>query len=363
MRGIEITRALARLPLLEISSSDELVVVDVPAIEDGVRIVAQDVQRLRRIFGPRGEAAVELVIGGREDPWPLIITSDDVVFAPAREETVLDSPIAIKIGNAPHLVAYTEMERDARGLAATCKKDSPGLDLAVAGGTMLMVRCQIVGAIRFGMRPARAVAHWQSAWDAVGRELFLPPFRADPLWDELAGEPVRLSLDSPSAPAAGHRSLTHLAVADFEALEPAFIVGRLDEEFVDSWKRWIPVTPAAFAACLLEELPEARAEITLYAEGGGEIDLRVQAGGVNVGILQLGFSFPDDEFTLDEIRITGAGKGTGLFERLMFNTENLGALLGFRQLRALATGIGSYALARLAYPKDPEIRRRTMGER
>lgn len=363
MDGREIADALAQLSQVEISTSGELITVRVPAIEDGVRLLPRDVQRLRRIFGPRGDAAVELVIGGEGGVRPLIITSDDVVFAPASEESVLDSPIAYKIDNAPHLVAYTEMERDARALADTCQQPAPGLNLAAVGGSMLLVRCHIAGAMRFGMRPVRAVACWESAWEALGGELPLPPFRADPGWDELRGEAVRVPLGPGAGPEPDERDLTGLAMADFEALEPAFTVGRLDAEFVATWKRWIPVTPAAVAARLLDGLPQARAEMTLYPEGGGEIELSVVADGVTIGLLQLGFSFPADDFTLDEIRITGAGKGTGLFQRLMFNSESLGALLGFRQIRALATGIGSYALAALGYPKDAELHRKTTRDR
>lgn len=110
------------------------------------------------------------------------------------------------------------------------------------------------------------------------------------------------------------------------------------------------ISPAKFADSLLEGLDDGRAEVSLYPEGGGEVDLRVDSDGECVAIVQLGFTFPDGDFTLDEIRIMGSGQGTGLFQRLTFNVDRLAEQLGFHQVRALATGVGSYALARLGAP-------------
>jgi hypothetical protein len=44
-----------------------------------------------------------------------------------------------------------------------------------------------------------------------------------------------------------------------------------------------------------------------------------------------------------------------LFQRIMFNTERLAAMLGFRQVTLLASGVGSYAFAAMGYPRDPEL--------
>jgi hypothetical protein len=227
----------------------------------------------------------------------------------------------------------------------------------VVGGTLLLLRCFIAGATRFGMRPIRTVAWWQRAWTALGGDTVLPPFLPNPLWEELCAEAERITV----TPAPGTDTdddatdLSGLTMTHFEALAPALTITGLDEEFVESWKRWVTVAPNRLARALLEGLDDACAEVTLYPDGGGGVHLKVESGGVCVGLLELGFSFPNDEFTLDEIRITGAGKGTGLFQRLMFNTERAAAVLGFSQVHALATGIGSYALAALGYPKSREF--------
>lgn len=356
MDGVELGRALDGLGGLEISVAGDEVTVRVPALDDGVRLVAGEVQRLRHIFGPRGEPAVELVMAG---DLPLILTDDDAVFAPEDENAVLNARIPVSVSNAAHLVAYTEMERNARAVAVRCL-EADGLNLAAVAGTLLLLRCLIAGALRFGMRPVRAVACWQSVWEAVGDDLPLPPFHADPRWDGLCAEAAALTPDLAPPPQVSLPDPDLVTLADIAALAPSVTAARLDEEFLAAWKQWIRVPPAVFAGCLLEGLPDgAQAELTLYPDGGGGVELRVQADGAIIGLLQLGFSVPEDDYSLDEIRISGAGKGTGLFERLIFNTDALCGLLGFSTITTLATGIGSYALAGLGYPRDAAARRAT----
>ncbi|MEV4091266.1 hypothetical protein [Streptosporangium saharense] len=357
MDGAEVGRALATLDGLEISVSGDEVTVRVPALDDGVRLVAGEVQRLQHIFGPRCEPAVELVMAGG---LPLILLENDVVFAPEDEDAVLNARIPVRVSNAPHLVTYTEMERDARAVAVHYFDADEGLNLAEVGGTLLLLRCLIAGALRFGMRPVWAVGCWQSVWDAVGGDLMLPPFHADPRWDELCAEAAALTLDLAPPPQVSLPDPDLVTMADIAALAPSVTVARLDEEFLAAWRQWIRVPPVVFAECLLEGLPDgAQAELTLYPDGGGGVELRVHADGAIIGLLQLGFSVSEGDYSLDEIRISGAGKGTGLFQRLMFNTGALGRLLGFNMIRALATGIGSYALAVLGYPHDAAAHRLT----
>ncbi len=350
MEIAEIIHALSGLPGIQVSAAGDKVSVYVPPLDDSVQLMAVEVQRLRMIFGPRGEPAVEFEVGDESGLWPLIVTSEDVVYAPASTDTLLDTRIRMQVSNSPALVAYSEMERDVQGLARSCG-DGPEMNLDADAGTLLLLRCFIAGAVRFGMRPLRAVAWWQRAWAVLGDDCFLT-FRQDPLWDGLCADALLLS-DAP-LPSPDERNaetdLVSLTVADFDSLAPMLTIARLDEEFVESWKRWVNISPARFAQTLLEGLDNARAEVALYPDGGGEVDLRVDSGGQCVGILQLGFSFRDDVVDLDEIRTMGSGQGTGLFQRLMFNTDILAELLGFREIHAFATGIGAYALPRLGAP-------------
>jgi hypothetical protein len=351
MESAEIARALSGLPGVQVTVAGDKVSVFVPPLDDSVQLMAVEVQRLSNIFGPRGEPAVEFAVGDESDLWPLIITPNDVVYAPASADTFLDSPVRIQVSNSPVLVAYSEMERDIQTLARSCGDEAEG-NLDKVAGTLLLLRCFIAGAIRFGMKPLRAVAWWQQAWAVLGVDTFLPPFWQDPVWDGLCADAALLSDVPVSSPDKRHdeTDLVSLNVADFDALAPTLTIARLDEEFVESWKRWVGISPARFTQTLLEGVDEARAEVALYPDGGGEVDLRVDSGGLCVGILQLGFSFRDDDFSLDEIRVMGSGRGTGLFQRLMFNTDTLAELLGFHEIRTLATGIGSYALAKLGAP-------------
>lgn len=344
MDGAEIARALRELPGLQVSVSGEGIHVRVPSLNDNPHLAAAEVRQLRQIFGPRGEPAVQLAVGA--PARPLIITADDVVFAPASADAVLDSSMRYEVSNAPVLVAYSEMERDTQSLARSCEGQA-SRNLDRAGGDLLLLRCFIAGAVRCGMRPVRAVAWWQRAWAALGGDVALPPFRQDPVWDELCAEAASLAIVADAPGSSGEPEPGDVTAADFEALAPRLAVARLDQEFIESWRRWVRISPATFAGSLLDGADDARAEVSLYPEGGGEVAVTVDADGECVAIMQLGFSFRDDDFTLDEIRIMGSAKGTGLFQRLTFNAGALAEQLGFRQVRALATGVGSYALARL----------------
>jgi hypothetical protein len=352
MDSAEIINSIsATLPQLEVSGTEDLINVFIPALDDTVNLPPGRVLRIQAIFGPRGERAIEFTMTDDEDPWPFILTADDVVYPPADTSTVLDSAIQIKISNAPPLVAYSEMTRDALAYAQSCES-SETLDLDGAVGTEILLRCFIAGATRLGMFPTQAAACWLRARAALGGETFLAEYRPDPAWEELCARARTTRVTFPPEPIADDpRNLT---ADDFREVAPRLTFSRLDDELVTSWKRWVPITPQRFTRILLDGLDDAQAELTLYPDGGGEIMLRVRAGGENAGVLQLGMSFANDQFTLDEIRIEGAGKGTGLFQRLIYNTDELAGRLGFSAIRTVATGIGSYALAALGYPKDRE---------
>jgi hypothetical protein len=353
MEIAEVVEVLEGLPGIRVAAMGDRISVYLAAIDDTARIDTAEVRRYRRIWAPNGDPAVEFVLGDEQEAWPLIVTPSDVVYQPVDTRTVLDSPIEYRITNAPHIVAYTEMEHAAEQVALACEHPGP-IELYSVGATLLLVRCQIVAATLAGLRPVRSVAWWQRAWAAINGDVPLPPFRADPVWDELAHEASQITV---TAAADGEddqaEAAARVTITDFQRLEPALTAVRLDEEFISSWRASIPITPARFAGILLERLDKARADVALYPAGGGSVDVTLRDG-ETVALLQFSWS-GKDELNVDEIRIPEALAHSGLFQRIMFNTERLAAMLGFSRVTLLASGAGAYAFAVMGYPRDPEL--------
>jgi hypothetical protein len=357
MNREEIVQTLAVLVDLQISKSEDTLAVYVPAIEDSVRLSANEIKRARKIFGPEGDPAVEMAIEREIDQWPLILTTKDVVFAPVDPEVLLESPVRMDISNAPHLVAYSEMERDAEGVALACEQ-LDAIDLAGLAGSFLLLRCFVAGAVRFGMRPLKTVAWWQRGWRAIGGDVPLPPFRPDSIWDKMTDDAARILLVETQRREDEDREtiVAKLTISDFAALEPTLCISQLNDEFVVAWKKWIHITPSTFARTLMKGMPAAHSEMALYPEGGGNVDVREFDDGAVCGQLQLRFSMVDKVMHIDEIRIKESDRGAGLFQRMIFNAEALAALLGLERVEVLATGIGRYALAKVGvYPQDPQL--------
>lgn len=350
-----IISALATLSQVHLTVSEDIVSVYIPAISDGVRLAANDVDRFRKIFSPMGDPAIELAVVVEDSEYPLILTDNDIIFSPASTRTVLDSAIHFKISNAPHLVTYSEMERDAERVALACENPT-GLDLVKISGSFLLIRCFVVGVIRFGAWPVRTVAWWQRGLKALGGELFLPDFFHDATWDALAQDAASIVLQSKDWSASSKQySPEELCIADFEILKPVMHVAQLDDEFLALWKKLIPISPRVFCEVLTRGMPHAAFEVFIYPDCSGGVDLKVQDNDTLHGLLQLRFSFPESVMNMDEIRVTETARGTGLFQKLIFNTQGLGSALGLAGLHFLATGIGAYALAKLGYPQDYEL--------
>ncbi|WP_280491289.1 hypothetical protein [Nocardia asiatica] len=358
MKNAAITAALSGLAGLEVRDRGARVEIRIPAIDDVLFVSPVEIRRTRSTFGPRGERAVEFVVEQGESAYPLIVTATDVVFALADEDSILDSGMRYVVENTPHIVAYSEMEE---GLATFFQQRENLLEsnLFEVAASLIMFRCMIAGAIRFGMRPLHAAAYWLAIWERVGDELPIPEFSTDPAWEALAVDAATVTLTVTAVPQPQPADLSTLTAAEFAALAPTFLVSRVDDELSESWRRWIRITPADFAACILEGLEGARAEMYLYPDGGGGVDLWISAEGKNVAVMQLGLSFPKDQYTIDEIRVTEAGRRTGLFQRLQFNAGELGARLGFSKMGIHATGVGTYAFTVAGYPRDPEFHRRS----
>ncbi|MEV4537183.1 hypothetical protein AB0J82_25730 [Asanoa sp. NPDC049518] len=331
----EIVAALGFVPEVRATVLGGRVIVFVPAIGDSVHLVASQVRRVSRIWAPDGAPALEFAVGDR----PLIVTGTDVVFRPEDPQAVLDTTMRYVVREMPHLVAYTEMLRDAEVHGRRPHRGD-------AAGTFLLLRCLIAGAARFGLRPAAAVGCWERGWRAVEDRVILPPWREDPWWDGLAAEAVQ---ETPPA-ATEVREERPVELADFERLAPGLTVVGLDDQFVAAWRRWVPVTPDAFHATLTRGFADAHADVCLYPEGGGSIDLHVGRA-----FLQARFTYSDGDLAIDEVRVP-EGTGGGVFQRLMFNIEQVAALLGMRRVSLHATGIGAYAMARVGvYPRDPSL--------
>ncbi|MBU3064220.1 hypothetical protein KO481_22135 [Nocardia sp. NEAU-G5] len=276
MEIARIAEAFEGLERVRVTVGAGRVAVHLPALDDTVNIDPARVLRYRHIRAPYGGPAVEFVMSGeRQGVSPLIFTSDDVVYPPAPADAVLDSPIGFTITDAPPMVAYTEMERISEGVASECAR--PGLiELGGVSARLLLVRCFIVAATRLGLRPIRSVAWWQRAWDALGGDVLLPPFRDDPVWDALVQQASRIAVTP------GSRSEDELEapveLANFRALEPMLTAVRLDDEFVSCWRATIPISPAQFVRVLLDRIDAGRVAVALYPGGGGSVDLTLSAG-------------------------------------------------------------------------------------
>lgn len=347
----ELPAAFAGTLGLEADAAGGRLSVTVPAIGDTLRVPVCDVKRVTRSFAPTGDPALELAMLDGDSVRPLIVLPGNVIFEPEDPVTVLMAPVPVRIGNAPTLISYAEMvdgaERFARAAAAGDAPD-PGL-----AGTCLLLRCVIAGAVRFGMRPLTAVGWWQRGW-AAHAEWDLPPFPPDPVWNHLVRSASGIVLGSATRTARDAAS-GELTVADFEALRPRLSVSQPDEEFVGIWTTWIPVAPDRFADLILEGLDGARARVALYPEGAGRVDLIIGEDGDTRGFLQVRFDIAASEMTIGEVRLADEARGSGLFQRLQHNTEQLARALGLSELHVLATGMGGYAFARAGWPQDREL--------
>jgi len=357
MKSAEIVQLLSELPHVQVTASPGHITVDVPGFNDAARLSVFRVRSAQRITVSGGQPGVGLGIRGEGNELrPLIITSHTIGYAPASPDDMLDSEMKYGVSSIPDLVIYSEMERDARALSRLTKADLIGRNLMEIVGSMLLVRCFIAGAIQVGLQPVHALSAWEHAWSELGEDLPMPDFRPDQAWDELRASQLPAAASARSGKAADEAArkaaLAGLRVADFQALGPRLTISRLDEEFVGLWRQWMPVHPARFTEVLFDGLENAQADLALYPDGGGGVDLTVQADGECIGLLQLGFSFWDGEFSLDEVSTAGSGQGSGLFQRFMANMANLAELLGFEGIDAYFTGVGSYAGARMGFQFD-----------
>lgn len=185
MHSDELAGALAEVPGTKVSAGAGFVTAYVPAIGDSVRLAPQDILGANPAVVPTGAPAVRLAVRRGHKRLPLIVTVDDVVFAPAYAADMLIEGVDVRVPAAPQLVAYSEMHRDVRALGRAMDDIGSGLDPDTLAATMLVHRCFLAGALRVGLWPVRVAAWWEYNWARAGGDPRGGPFRADPDWDRL----------------------------------------------------------------------------------------------------------------------------------------------------------------------------------
>ncbi|MEV4384147.1 hypothetical protein AB0J68_00220 [Micromonospora sp. NPDC049580] len=350
MQMSELVGALSELRALRVEHDGSALLVTVPAIDVSLRLYPEAVVWLNHRTLPDGKPILQVVVRQHGRDLRMILLNDDVAWEPADLDSLLDSPIPVRLTDLPELVAYTELDRNSVGALRAC--DEPGANLAALAATLHLHRCVLVAAMRLGLRPLGAVRLWHELWCRVGE--FAPaPYWPDPDFDRLLVE-AGVPLTPYEEVRAGERpvEIEALTVADLRAAEPALTVGRADEAALAAWRQWMKLTPQQFYEVLTAELPDARVEISLYADGGAAVSLRIAPSDVLRVLLELRLSFPRRLAMLDEIRITEEATGTGLFQRIMSNLERLTRSLGLKAIKVYATGDGSVAFARAGFDWD-----------
>jgi hypothetical protein len=185
MQSDDLARILTDIAGAHATVEDGVVVARVPAIDDAVRINPADVLGAYEIVVPTGAPGIEFGIRRGREELPLIVTAEDVVFMPADAADMVPPGAVLPVPAAPDLVAYSEMHRDLRTIGRAIDEPGVELDPEVLAPTLLMHRCFVAGALRIGLWPVRVAAWWEYAWARTGGGLGLPPFRADPTWDQL----------------------------------------------------------------------------------------------------------------------------------------------------------------------------------
>lgn len=350
MRQSELVDALRELPALRVEPDGPALLVAVPGIDDSLRLYAESVLWHRPGSSPEGARFLQLVVRQHDQQLRLVLLNDDILWEPPDVAAQLDTRIPVRVTDAPEIVAYTELKRVIG--AALRAADEPAANLDGLAATLLISRSALVGALRLGLRPLRAVRLWHELWCRVGE--FAPgPFWPDPDWDGLLGQ-AGVPLAPYEQDRARHRpaEVEALTVADLRSVEPALTVSRADERLLAAWRLWMKLTPRQFCEVLSAGLPEATMEVSLYADGGGAVSLRVVRAGVFQALLELRLSFTRRWTKLDEIRVADEATGTGLFQQLMSNVENLSRSLGMLSIKVYATGLGSYVFARDGFDWD-----------
>ncbi|CAM3245434.1 GNAT family N-acetyltransferase [Stackebrandtia soli] len=357
----QLASALSILSEPTVSFDDGTVVVFVPEIDDTLMWRVADTRRATSYHGPTGDLAVEFVVelGGEERP--LILTDFDVVFMP-HHDGKLDSRIPVVINGAPPLVAYSEMEDAAANLLHTALYDDD-MDLDMIGANLILIRRFLFGAMSFGLRPVRTMSGWLGALGAVDGEIGIGMFRSDPRWESLAAaaEDRGTSPRKRTSPFAARESVGDVQIADFEAVAPKLTAVRLDEQYASLWRQHIPLSPKLFTEILTYRVPGASVEVTLGEDGNGQLTVTVMRGSELCAVVEMSFAKPSGTMNLDEVRVAEGFRGSGLFQKLNTNAEQLARRLGLSRITLLATDVGSVAFPTQVVPRDVAMYQKVWG--
>jgi hypothetical protein len=188
MRTDELADLISEIPGTEVSAVPGIVTAHVPAIGDTARILFRDVLDAYEVTVPTGAPAVQVDIKRKRESLPLIFTVDDVVFAPAYADDMIDPEDELLVPAMPGMIGYSEMHRDVRALGKAIDDPAVELDPEMLAATVLAHRCFIAGAMRVGLWPVRVAAWWEYTSARAAETVTLARFRPDPRWDELMAD-------------------------------------------------------------------------------------------------------------------------------------------------------------------------------
>jgi hypothetical protein len=320
-----------------------------PQIGETLELQGDQIESAQGLVSPMGDPALQLRIRIGGDLFTVIITGDDVVFEPDPDQPT-SSAIRVRVSNAPHIVAYSEMLRDVRRFHAYCMagRAFDNLDQLVA--PFVMFRWFIDGALRIGLAPVEAISRWSDAWSRLGADVPLAGWPPSQRWSSLY-IPGLAPLEAVSVP-PGPSVAT---LEEFRELAERVVVAQLDDEFVALWNRRLAESAMSVYSRFTSRLPPTVMEVWLY-EGSAGIGLEVDQ---DTAFVQLRIVYSEKTLYLDEIRIREMSP-FGLFQKILFNIESYCDAQGLT-MRFLASEVGKYALAiHGVYPRGAEERRRAL---
>lgn len=188
MRTDELADLIAEVPNTEVTAVPGIVTVHVPAIGDTARLLFRDVLDAYEVMVPTGAPAVQVDLKRGRESLPLIVTVDDVVFAPVYADSVIDPEDELLVPAMPGMIGYSEMHRDVRALGKAIGDPQLELDPEILAATLLAHRCFIAGAIRVGLWPVRVAAWWEYTASRAAKTTTLARFRPDEEWNRLMAD-------------------------------------------------------------------------------------------------------------------------------------------------------------------------------
>jgi hypothetical protein len=188
MRTDELADLISEIPGTQVSAAPGVVTVVVPAIGDTARILFRDVLDAYAVTVPTGAPAVQVDIKRKRESLPLIFTVDDVVFAPAYADDLVDPEDELLVPAMPGMIGYSEMHRDVRALGRAIDDPDVELDPEMLAATLIAHRCFLAGAVRVGLWPVRVAAWWEYTSARAAKSIRVARFRPDEKWDQLMAD-------------------------------------------------------------------------------------------------------------------------------------------------------------------------------